>query len=51
MKHILTILGLLRSFTVFSTAIDCNPNASYIVQPYNGEITTDLALITQLIYY
>jgi hypothetical protein len=46
MKHILTILGLLRSFTVFSTTTDYNPNAPYIVQPYNGEITIDLALIT-----
>jgi hypothetical protein len=51
MKPILTILGLLGSFTVLSIAADCNPNAPYIVQPYDGETTTDPALTTQLIYY
>jgi hypothetical protein len=51
MKHLFAILGLLSSFAVSSIAADCNPNAPYIVQPYDGETTTDPALTTQLIHY
>jgi hypothetical protein len=51
MKHLLTLLGIFISFAIFSTAADCDPNKPYIVQPYDGETTTDAALTTQLIHY
>jgi hypothetical protein len=51
MKNPVTILCLLVSFAVSGIAEDCDPNAPYFVQPYDGETTKDPAMTKQLIEY
>jgi hypothetical protein len=51
MKNPVTILSLLISFAISGIAADCDPNAPYSVQPYDGETTKDPAMTKQLIEY
>jgi hypothetical protein len=51
MKHLSIICGLVIRFAVLSVAADCDPNAPFFVEPYDGETTKDPVLTTQLIEY
>ena len=51
MKYALTCLTLLAGLAVSTLAEDCDPNAPYSLEPYDGETTDDLDMTSQLIEY
>lgn len=51
MRYSFTSLALLAGITVSSFAQDCDPNAPFVLEPYDGETTEDPGMTSQLIDY